>query len=577
MTPVLPDGDAIPATFLTGLRSGRLDWHRWRDFPRQSPAEEERGDRLIADAEAYFAQRVDAAEVDDTRELPAGLLGELQDRGYFRLGIGPELNGLGLSPYNTFRLISHLCAHSVPVGQIVAIQNGVGAAAMLPALPPGPLRDFVSRRLAEGTVSGFGDTDRSGQNNALPTLTATPVDGGYLLRGEKLFTGNGPVADLIGVSATVLGDGGPKVGACFIDTDSPGFRVDTRLEFMGSRGLPNGSLRFDDVYVPAEHVLLDPDGDQLTYRVGLVALLGRIHFTGAPALAIAKRCLGWTREFVARRVIDGRGLGEYDEIQRIVTATLAEVYAMESAVRWSLLDSGLTDRWFERFATKNLLVRGAWRIVDRTMSLYGGEGFETVASKVRRGAVPVPLERAFRDARGLRIAGNVDFQLDNQLGRLLLAEHYAVTETGAEAANEAGPETDGVDADEAGGLSPANRAHLSAVRRHLRDVRRIAVELTHTHPDPEQLYAKERTVVLLGRIAGELFNVTAVLARAGADGTPDGDPFWDPQELADVYCVEARHRLTGLLARLEPTTAPDHAKISRRWLDGGGADRLVRH
>jgi alkylation response protein AidB-like acyl-CoA dehydrogenase len=445
---------------------------------------------------------------------------------------------------------------------------------MLPALPPGPLRDFVSRRLAEGTVSGFGDTDRSGQNNARPTLTATPVDGGYLLRGEKLFTGNGPVADLIGVSATVLGDRGPKVGACFVDTrDTPGFEVDTRLEFMGSRGLPNGSLRFDDVFVPAGQMLLDPEGDQLPHRVGLVALLGRIHFTGAPALAIAKRCLGWTREFVGRRTIDGRGLGEYDEIQRIVTATLAEVYAMESAVRWSLLDCGLTDRWFERFATKNLLVRGAWRIVDRTMSLYGGEGFETVASKVRRGAVPVPLERAFRDARGLRIAGNVDFQLDNQLGRLLLAEYHC----GAEAGFAPVDEGDLTTTDGAMALSPANRAHLSAMRGHLRDVRRIAVELTRNRPGPERLHAEERTAVLLGRIAGELFNATAVLARAAADGTPDGAPFWDPQELADVYCVEARHRLTALLARLEPATAPDHAKISRRWLDGGGADPLVRH
>lgn len=564
-------GETTPHSFLTDVSTGRLDWNSWRDFPRQSPTEQELGDRLVAEAETFFARRVDATDVDDTRTLPDGLLDDLQDHGYLRLVVPPELGGSGLSPYNTFRLTSRICAHSVAVGQIVAIQNGVGAAAMLPALPPGPLRDFVSERLATGTLSGFGDTDRAGQNNARPTLTATPVDGGYLLRGEKLFTGNGPVADLIAVSATLPGDRGPKVGAFFLDTATPGFSVGSRVEFMGSRGLPNASLRFDDVHVPADQALLDPDGDQLPPLVGLVALLGRIHFTGAPAMAVARNCLAWSREFIARRTIDGRPLGEYDEIQRTVTAGLADVYAMESVARWSLLASGLGDRWFERFLTKNLLVRAAWRTVDRTVSLYGGEGFETVASKNRRAAPPVPLERAFRDARGLRIAGNVDFQLDNQLGRMLLARFYDTA--GADARTSAPATAEEIDV---GALSPAHQDHVREMARLVADVRRLAGDLVRRHPDPERLYAEERTVVLLGRVMGELLGAIAVLARAAREGPSAHPESWQHDELADVYAVEARHRLAGLLARLRSESGPDHAKISRRWL-AGAHDRLLRH
>ncbi|GHD45647.1 acyl-CoA dehydrogenase family protein [Streptomyces galbus] len=558
--------ETAPHSFLTDLLTGHLDWPRWRGFPRPDRAEQERGDRLVADAREYFAARVDADGADDTRTLPDGLLDDLRRRGYFRLVVPEELGGLGLTPYTAFRVIAQACAHSVAVGQVVAIQNGVGAAAMLPALPPGPLRDFVGGRLAAGTLSGFGDTDRSGQNNARPTLTATPVDGGYRLRGEKLFTGNGPVADLIGVSATVPGEKGPKVGAFFLDTATPGFSVGSRVEFMGSRGLPNASLVFDDVFVPAGQALLDPDGDQLPPDVGLVALLGRIHFTGAPAMAVARNCLAWSRDFIARRTIDGRPLGAYDEIQRTATATLGQVYAMESAVRWSLLADGLADRWFERFATKNLLVRGAWRIVDRTVSLHGGEGFETAASKRRRGAVPVPLERAFRDARGLRIAGNVDFQLDNQLGRMLLAHFRAA------ARPDALPRAD----IRATALAPANQEHLRALAELVRLLHELVAGLLRRHPDPDRMYAEERTVVLLGRIAAELFNAVAVLARAGAADPAEAPDPWEEQELADLYLVEARHRLAGFLARLREESGPDHAKISRRWL-AGSHDRLVRH
>ncbi|NKQ24074.1 acyl-CoA dehydrogenase family protein [Streptomyces galbus] len=558
--------ETAPHSFLTDLLTGHLDWPRWRGFPRPDRAEQERGDRLVAEAREYFAARVDADGADDTRTLPDGLLDDLRRRGYFRLVVPEELGGLGLTPYTAFRVIAQACAHSVAVGQVVAIQNGVGAAAMLPALPPGPLRDFVGGRLAAGTLSGFGDTDRSGQNNARPTLTATPVDGGYRLRGEKLFTGNGPVADLIGVSATVPGEKGPKVGAFFLDTATPGFSVGSRVEFMGSRGLPNASLVFDDVFVPAGQALLDPDGDQLPPDVGLVALLGRIHFTGAPAMAVARNCLAWSRDFIARRTIDGRPLGAYDEIQRTATATLGQVYAMESAVRWSLLADGLADRWFERFATKNLLVRGAWRIVDRTVSLHGGEGFETAASKRRRGAVPVPLERAFRDARGLRIAGNVDFQLDNQLGRMLLAHFRAA------ARPDALPRAD----IRATALAPANQEHLRALADLVRLLHELVAGLLRRHPDPDRMYAEERTVVLLGRIAAELFNAVAVLARAGAADPAEAPDPWEEQELADLYLVEARHRLAGFLARLREESGPDHAKISRRWL-AGSHDRLVRH
>ncbi|MFC4034842.1 acyl-CoA dehydrogenase family protein [Streptomyces polygonati] len=581
MSAVSPNGTGAPvATFLTSLETGRLDWDRLRPFPAQDPVERELGDKLVAEVEGFFADRVDAEALDRTRTIPPALVGDLQERGYLRLRISPELGGLGLSAYNAFRVVAQACAHSVPAGQIVAIQNGVGAAAMLPALPPGPLRDFVSRRIAEGMLSGFGDTDQSGQNNARPTLTATPVDGGYLLQGEKLFTGNGPIADLIAVSATVLDPGGPKVGACFLDTDTPGFSVGTRLEFMGSRGLPNGSLRFEQVFVPAEHVLVDPDGDQLPQLVGLIALIGRIYFTGGPAMAIAKHCLSWSAAFVARRRIDGRELGEYDEIQRIVSATLAEVYAMDSAVRWSLLESDLGDRWFERFAVKNILVRTAWRIVDRTVSLFGGEGFETVASKVRRGAPPVPLERAFRDARGLRIAGNVDFQLDNQLGRMLLSAFHrsaAGPETGTDAgtAPDQGILPDLADDD----LSPANLGHLRAVAALITEFHRVCGELVRKRPDLAELFADERTTVLLGRIAGELFTAAAVLSRAaGPEQSPE--PSRSPgqgQELADVYCTEARLRLTGLFGRLGADAGPDHAGISRAWLAGDDADRLTHH
>lgn len=561
-----------PASFVTALQTGRLDWDALHPFPAPDPAAAPAADALIAEAAELAGGLVDAERIDRTRELPAGLLDRLRDSGWFRVRNSARLGGRELSDYDAFRLVERISAVSVPVGQTVAIQNAVGAAALLAALPEGPLRTWVEERIAAGTVSGFAGTEPAGANNAWPGTTAVPTEDGtgYLLTGEKVFTGNGDIADLLAVLATAEEDGNRRVGVFFLDTSDPGFRVRSRLEFMGGRGLPNAALTLDGLRVPREHVLLgEPGLPRFPPPVGSVALLSALFFNAAPALAIARQCLRWSHSFVARRTINGRPLGDYDQVQRILATTAAEVFAMDTVVRWCLLDAGLEDRWFERAAAKNLVTVTAWRIVDRTLTLFGGEGFETAHSKERRGVEPLPVERLFRDARGLRISGNVDFLLDVQAARLLLTGRYAAAARGAGGGTESdatgagsgdtttGTTTEAAAADPAADLIPANQAHLAAARQGLRRFDRVSARLVARHQDPEELFARQETLRLLGRIAAELFSIAAVLARAATEG---GD---QQQELTDVHCTAARHRLAGLWRRLGAPDEPGYAKISR--------------
>ncbi|MEU4268194.1 acyl-CoA dehydrogenase family protein [Streptomyces sp. NPDC026092] len=561
-----PDVTAPPtagfaAGFATALESGRLG-HEPPAFPEQDPADRAAGKATTARLDAFLRARLDPDDVDLTGALPDGFLDDLRASGFLKLRLGAEADGLGLSPYNTFRAVEHAAGLCMPAGQMLAVQAGVGAPALLPALPEGPLRDHLTERLAGGAVSGFALTEPAGQNNAWPGTTATrSADGtAYVLHGEKVFTGHGPVADLLAVAATEHTPEGRRLCVCFVDTSAAGFEVTSSIEFAGSRGLPNGALRLDGVEVPAEHVLRHaPEDPRFSERMADVLLDGQLYFTAAPALAIARLCRRWSAEFLARRSVNGRPLIAYDAIQRLVADTLAEVHAVDSVIRWGLIGPGAEDRWFERLTAKNLAVRTAWRIVDRTVSLYGAEGVETLPSKLRRGAPPVPLERRMRDARGLRIAGNVDFQLDAQAGRRLLAGYYATD--GAEQAAVAGDVAGGA------GLSAANRVHLAAVREQVARFHATCRELVAAHPRQEELFEKEHTLILLGRIGAELFASYAVLARAHA-----GDGGQEAGTLAEVYCVEAGHRLAGLWRRLTAGPGPDHAGLGRRWL-AGFADR----
>lgn len=537
-------------SFRSGLVDGHLDPALLGSFPERDAEADAEGAEVARQAAAFVQARAQPDEIERERTLPKGLLTALAEEGYLRLGCDREIGGRELSAYDTFQVIAAVARVSMPVGQIIGFENGFAAAALLAGLPEGGLRQFVLHRVRNGVVSAFGVTEPGGQNNTWPATTATLTEDGsaYLLRGEKLYAGNGSVANLIITAATVELNGARQLLTCAFDSETAGFSRSEPIDFLGFRGLPNSAWRFDDVRVPREQALLGPAGRTVPPEpVASIKLLGQMYSAGAPAYALAQDCWHWSRDFVARRRIDGRELGEYEQVQRIMAATMSDVYAMDSVVRWCLLDAGTTDRPFERLAAKNILSLGAWRICDRTVSLFGGEGLETVQSKRRRGAVPAPVERAFRDARGLRILGNVDFRIDEKVADLLLTEEI-----------DASDGSDG-QAPVVPGLSAANQNHLERLNQQVHAVATVAAAIRQEIADDRSQGQYRRAA--LGRIAQELLTCCVVLSRVTRE------PLWresvQAQNLADAYCSAARPRLAGQWAIVHGLDEPDYATLSR--------------
>ena len=111
-------------------------------------------------------------------------------------------------------------------------------------------------RCARGEISAFLLTEPDvGSDPARLTTTATPLADGseYVLDGEKLWTTNGVVADLLVVMAKVPKGDGHRGGitAFVVEATARGITVERRNAFMGLRGLENGLTRFDQVRAPA--------------------------------------------------------------------------------------------------------------------------------------------------------------------------------------------------------------------------------------------------------------------------------------------------------------------------------------
>lgn len=550
--------------------------------------------------------KVDPEAVERSGKLPGGLLEALREGGFLQLLGEEDAGGLGLSPYHAFRVIETAASWCTPVAFSLAITNGFGSGSYLPLLPEGPLKDMIAARCARGIVSAGADAEAIGTANQRRATRAVPVDGGafYEITGEKVFIGNGPVADLMDVSATLRGpDGKDEVRLFFVDSAAPGFRVAARHEFMGLRGAEIGALHLDRVRVPAFHLLDESQdgwrmrpGDRThatggpvpeeepgrhgtdgTFRprdFGQLAALGRILVIAPSSLAITKLCLQWSREFVGGRSVDGRGLGEYEEIQRHIAETAAEVFTADTVLTWALNSHLTGDNQPELTAAKNLVSLACWRTVDRTVSLLGAEGYETAASKAGRGAQPLPVERFFRDARALRVAGGVDFMVDRWAAEAALTSCHFAAESPAPAGGEAatGDEAATGAGDDGFGASPACREHWLFLHEHTKRFARTCTELTYG-TTPEALFRRQRTVAVVGRIGGELLSMSLVLARA-ASLAAGGDPRSLP--LADLSCAASRHRLAGLRHQLdEPADGPAYASTAGTWLNGTALDFLL--
>jgi alkylation response protein AidB-like acyl-CoA dehydrogenase len=582
-------------SLLNELYTGRVRWDLLRPFPRQQPSEREAADRAAAGITQLLRDRVNPTEVDRAGQFPADLLDALQEAGYLKLMIAPGLGGLGLSPYGAARVIEAAASWSAAVGMCLGIGNGFGSGSYLGLLPDGPLREMIAGRVTAGIISAGADAEAIGTANQRRSTTAVPTDDGkaYLVTGEKVFIGNGPVADLMDVSATVIApDGTPDIRLFFVDSRSQGFSVKAWQEFMGLRGAPIGVLHLDAVQVRAEHMLAESsngwrmrpgardagrpetaenaaDGPAFPADLAHLATLGRILTIAPTALAIAKLCLLWSKEFSNRRRIDDRGLADYEEIQRRIAESAADVFAIQSVAEWVLLAQDRADTQPDLTSAKNLASLACWRTADRTMSLLGGEGYETAPSKTRRGVPPLPVERAYRDARALRIAGGVDFLLDKWSAESSLSTCYYPSSDGAGDADDAGraiPETSHDDA-----LSPRCQDHLrflSAESRAFAErCRRLAATIAR-----DELPERQRTLIGIGRIGNELLQISVVLARA-ADLASQGNVA--ALDLADICCTASRRRLSRLCHQLEQPDGPDYARVCGDLLHGSGHDFLL--
>ncbi len=266
------------------------------------------------------------------------------------------------------------------------------------------------RPLAEGRVLGaFGLTEPEAGSDARGIRTrAERSDSGWLINGHKTFISNAGTDMSFGVTLLARtnateGDH-PRFASFVVEKDTAGFTMGPKMRGIGWRGLDTRELYFDDVWVPDDHLLGDPN-------LGLSQFLrtlevGRISIA-ALSLSLTQAVLDLATAYARERVQFGQPISKFQAVQ----FKLADIATELEAARWltyraAYLRDGNQPFHKEAAMAKLKASRVATWAASEAVQIFGGLGY----------MLETPVARFYCDSKVLEIGEGT-----NEIQHLVIA------------------------------------------------------------------------------------------------------------------------------------------------------------
>ncbi len=573
--------------------------------PRLDPDAIEKGERFLAELKAVLAETVDPLEIERESKIPDRVVDALKRIGALGMKVPPEYGGLGLSQIYYAKALAVAGNYHSAICTLLSAHQSIGVAE--------PLRQFGSEEqrqkwlplVAKDHISAFlltepgvGSDPARMASTATPVapehaaspvdddMTATPVEGGYIINGRKLWATNGTVADIVVVMAKVPRSEGHRGGisAFVLPYTSEGITILHRNAFMGLRGIENSVTILKEVFVPEENrIAREGDGLKIalsTLNTGRLALM-------AISVGASKWATKIAREWAAERVQWGRPIGKHDAVAQKLAFIAGSAFGLEAMldVAARLADNKRNDIRIEAALCKLYGSELAWQVIDQLMQVRGGRGYETAESLKARGEKPVGVEQVMRDMRVNRI-----FEGSSEIMHLLIAREAVDTHLQAAGGLLMGDGDAKAKADAAvkaglfytkwlpqlavgKGQIPRSYDEFGELAGYLRYVERSSRKLARsTFYGMARWQAKlEYKQTFLARvvdIGAELFAIAATICYADSIGRETPQRKAEAIELAQLFCAMAKRRAEALFGELFDNDDDARYKAAQKVLDG---------
>ncbi len=288
---------------------------------------------------------------------------------------------------------------------LVSEQLGMSTGAIWDAVPQPsyPMRFGTQAQIDEYLIPSCQNKRRdayaiteadAGSDPNMCLTTATKIDGGYRINGEKWYVTVGDVADFILVHAHVDGDP-EKATVFFVEKNQPGVSIKRTPKFTHHFAFKHPEFTFENVEVADDKILGKVgDGFEMTKDWFVEARLG----IAARCVGGAIRSLNVANEFAAGRIAFGKPIRDYQAIEFMIADMAMDIMAAKSMlyrICWEISQPN-ADRKMKHArasAIKLYCSEMVGRVCDKAVQILGGRGY------MREN----PVERLWRDTRVDRI------------------------------------------------------------------------------------------------------------------------------------------------------------------------------
>ncbi|HHF2919729.1 TPA: acyl-CoA dehydrogenase family protein [Vibrio diabolicus] len=372
--------------------------------------------RAFADTAQQFAdERLApmAAEWDEKQIFPKDVLRESGELGFLSLYTPEAQGGLGLSRLDASIIFEQLAMGCTSTTAFMTIHNMVSW--MIASFATDEAKTQFCPKLVTGEWLGsYCLTEpNAGSDAAALTTSATKKGDKYVLNGGKTFISGAGETDVLVVMARTGEAGAKGVSACVVPAQTDGISYGRKEPKMGWNSQPTRAVTFENVVIPASH-LLGEEGHGFVFAMkGLDG--GRINIATC-SVGTAQQALNQATRYIQERKQFGKPLAQFQALQFKLADMATELVAARQLVRYaaSKLDRNDPDATAYCAMAKRFATDVGFQVCDQALQLYGGYGY----------IKEYPMERHFRDVRVHQILEGT-----NEIMRLIIARRLLSEES----------------------------------------------------------------------------------------------------------------------------------------------------
>ena len=356
-------------------------------------------------AQAEFAPH--AAHWDEEGIFPKEAIAKAGELGFCGLYAPEAAGGLALPRLDATLVFEEMAAVDPSTTAFITIHNM--ATWMLGTWATPAVRDHWGPLLTTGEkLASYCLTEPGAGSDAASLKTRAELVGNeYVINGAKAFISGAGSTDVLVLMARTgdAASGASGISAFAVPADTPGISYGKKEQKMGWNSQPTRTISFDNVRIPANH-LLGREGEG--FKIAMKGLDGGRINIATCSVGAAQGALNAAQQYMQDRKQFGKPIASFQALQFKLADMATELVAARQMVRLaaSKLDAGARDASTYCAMAKRFATDAGFTVINDALQLHGGYGY------IRE----YPLERLLRDARVHQILEGT-----NEIMRVIIA------------------------------------------------------------------------------------------------------------------------------------------------------------